>query len=196
MKHGPIALIDPQMPVIAIAPRDPWYEKMLSQVEQVKSRGGQVIAVATEGDQRLAGLADHVLWVPEIPWLLEPGGDGDPAADFGVPDRHAARVGCGSTAQPGEVGDSGIEHRCLGNLCHCYDVGAGFKPAPTAFVLQRWVSFIMMPMAPKRIAPCPPDGSRNKSYLIYHLYCWCWFWWGWDGISTATLDTHGTRSIN
>jgi glutamine---fructose-6-phosphate transaminase (isomerizing) len=58
--------------VIAIAPRDPWYEKMLSQVEQVKSRGGQVIVVATEGDQRLAGLADHTLWVPEIPWLLSP----------------------------------------------------------------------------------------------------------------------------
>jgi glutamine---fructose-6-phosphate transaminase (isomerizing) len=72
MKHGPIALIDPQMPVIAIAPRDPWYEKMLSQVEQVKSRGGQVIVVATEGDQRLSGLADHTLWVPEIPWLLSP----------------------------------------------------------------------------------------------------------------------------
>lgn len=72
MKHGPIALIDKDMPVIAIAPRDPWYEKMLSQVEQVKSRGGQVLAVATEGDTRLQGLADHVLWVPEVPWLLSP----------------------------------------------------------------------------------------------------------------------------
>ncbi len=72
MKHGPIALIDRDMPVIAIAPKDPWYEKMISQVEQVKSRGGKVVAVATAGDDRIRSLADHVMWVPEIPWLLSP----------------------------------------------------------------------------------------------------------------------------
>jgi len=72
MKHGPIALIDENMPVIAIALRDPWYEKMISQIEQVKARGGKVIAVATDGDERVSALADHVLWVPEIPWLLSP----------------------------------------------------------------------------------------------------------------------------
>jgi glutamine---fructose-6-phosphate transaminase (isomerizing) len=72
MKHGPIALVDKQMPVIALAPRDPWYEKMISQIEQVKARGGVVVAVATEGDERVASLADHVFWVPEMPWLLSP----------------------------------------------------------------------------------------------------------------------------
>jgi glutamine---fructose-6-phosphate transaminase (isomerizing) len=72
MKHGPIALIDESMPVIAIAPKDPWYEKMISQIEQVKARNGVVIAVATEGDERVAALADHVLWIPEMPWLLSP----------------------------------------------------------------------------------------------------------------------------
>jgi glucosamine--fructose-6-phosphate aminotransferase (isomerizing) len=72
MKHGPIALIDRDMPVVVIAPRDPWYEKMLSQVEQAKARGGMVIAVATEGDETIARLADHVLWLPETPWLLSP----------------------------------------------------------------------------------------------------------------------------
>lgn len=72
MKHGPIALIDPQMPVIAIAPKDPWYEKMISQIEQAKARGGRVIAVATEGDQIIPTLADQVLWVPETPWMLSP----------------------------------------------------------------------------------------------------------------------------
>jgi glucosamine--fructose-6-phosphate aminotransferase (isomerizing) len=72
MKHGPIALIDRDMPVVVIAPRDPWYEKMLSQIEQAKARGGMVIAVATDGDERIAELADHVLWVPETPWLLSP----------------------------------------------------------------------------------------------------------------------------
>jgi glutamine---fructose-6-phosphate transaminase (isomerizing) len=72
MKHGPIALIDRSMPVVVLAPRDPWYEKMLSQIEQAKSRGGQVIAVATDGDAQIPPLADHVLWVPETPWLLSP----------------------------------------------------------------------------------------------------------------------------
>jgi len=72
MKHGPIALIDRSMPVVVIAPRDPWYEKMFSQIEQAKSRGGIVIAVATDGDERIAGIADHVLWVPDTPWMLSP----------------------------------------------------------------------------------------------------------------------------
>ena len=72
MKHGPIALIDKHMPVVCIAPRDPWHEKMISQIQQVKARGGTVIAVATEGDELVASLADHVLWVPECPWMLSP----------------------------------------------------------------------------------------------------------------------------
>ncbi|MDD5468400.1 MAG: glutamine--fructose-6-phosphate transaminase (isomerizing) [Anaerolineales bacterium] len=72
MKHGPIALIDENMPVIVIAPRDPWYEKMLSQVEQAKARGGTVIALATDGDELIPGVADHVVWVPDTPWMLSP----------------------------------------------------------------------------------------------------------------------------
>jgi glucosamine--fructose-6-phosphate aminotransferase (isomerizing) len=72
MKHGPIALIDRDMPVVVLAPRDPWYEKMLSQIEQAKSRGGQVIAVATDGDSQIPPLVDHVIWIPETPWLLSP----------------------------------------------------------------------------------------------------------------------------
>ncbi len=72
MKHGPIALIDRDMPVIVIATRDPWYEKMISQVEQAKARGGPVVVVATDGDEMVSKLADHVLWVPETPWMLSP----------------------------------------------------------------------------------------------------------------------------
>jgi len=72
MKHGPIALIDEEMPVIAIATRDPWYEKMISQIEQTKARGGIVVAVGTDGDELLPEIADHVLWVPPTPWLLSP----------------------------------------------------------------------------------------------------------------------------
>ena len=72
MKHGPIALIDKDMPVLAISPKDPWYEKMISQIEQAKARGGVVIAVATDGDDRIPTLVDHILWVPECPWMLSP----------------------------------------------------------------------------------------------------------------------------
>lgn len=72
MKHGPIALVDRDLPVLAIAPQDPWYEKMISQIEQAKARGGSVIVVATEGDTRAAEMADHVFWVPPTPWLLSP----------------------------------------------------------------------------------------------------------------------------
>ena len=54
MKHGPIALIDENMPVVVVAPQDRVYDKMISQVEQVKARGGIVIAVATEGDEFIA----------------------------------------------------------------------------------------------------------------------------------------------
>nr|HID12860.1 glutamine--fructose-6-phosphate transaminase (isomerizing) [Anaerolineae bacterium] len=72
MKHGPIALIDEQMPVVAIAVRDHVYDKMVSQVEQVKARGGIVIALATEGDTDIAAKADHVLYAPPTPSLLSP----------------------------------------------------------------------------------------------------------------------------
>ncbi|OGO12016.1 MAG: glutamine--fructose-6-phosphate aminotransferase [Chloroflexi bacterium RBG_16_47_49] len=72
MKHGPIALIDREMPVVVLAPHDPWYEKMISQIEQAKARGATVIAVATDGDEIIPALVDHVLWVPDAPWMLSP----------------------------------------------------------------------------------------------------------------------------
>ena len=72
MKHGPIALVDENMPVVAIATRDHVYEKMVSQIEQVKARGGTVIALATEGDDAIADKADHVIYVPPTPPLLSP----------------------------------------------------------------------------------------------------------------------------
>lgn len=72
MKHGPIALIDENMPVVCICVRDNVYEKMVSQVEQVRARHGTVIAIATEGDTDIAKKADHVIYVPEAPPLLSP----------------------------------------------------------------------------------------------------------------------------
>ncbi len=72
MKHGPIALIDEKMPVLAIAIQDSVYDKMISQIEQAKARRGIVIAVATEGDTFIQTKADHVLYVPKLPPLLSP----------------------------------------------------------------------------------------------------------------------------
>ena len=72
MKHGPIALIDREMPVVALCLKDGVYDKMLSQVEQAKARGGRVIAIATDGDDLLPTKADRVLYVPEAPALLNP----------------------------------------------------------------------------------------------------------------------------
>jgi glucosamine--fructose-6-phosphate aminotransferase (isomerizing) len=72
MKHGPIALIDETMPVVCIAVKDSVYDKMISQVEQVKARGGIVIAVATEGDAFIQKKADYVISVPAAPELLTP----------------------------------------------------------------------------------------------------------------------------
>ncbi len=72
MKHGPIALIDEMMPVVAIATRDHVYDKMVSQIEQVKARGGTVIGLASEGDEEIEAKVDHVLFVPRAPYLLSP----------------------------------------------------------------------------------------------------------------------------
>jgi glucosamine--fructose-6-phosphate aminotransferase (isomerizing) len=72
MKHGPIALIDEKMPVVCLAPKDNVYDKMISQIEQAKARGGIVIAVATDGDEEIKRKADHVIYVPNAPALLNP----------------------------------------------------------------------------------------------------------------------------
>jgi len=67
MKHGPIALIDEQLPVIAVCPRDAQYDKMLSNVQEVRAREGQVIAIATKGDEEMLEVAQHVVWIPKMP---------------------------------------------------------------------------------------------------------------------------------
>lgn len=72
MKHGPIALIDQEMPTVIIAPQDHLYEKIVSNVQQVKARGGNILAIVNEGDTQISSLADHVLEVPEMPECLTP----------------------------------------------------------------------------------------------------------------------------
>jgi len=65
MKHGPIALIDENMPVVFIATRDGSYDKIISNIQEVKARNGVVIAIVTEGDHTIRGMADHVIEIPE-----------------------------------------------------------------------------------------------------------------------------------
>ncbi len=64
MKHGPIALIDEEMPVVVIATQNANYEKVISNIQEVKARKGKVIAIATEGDKHVASMADHVIYIP------------------------------------------------------------------------------------------------------------------------------------
>ena len=72
MKHGPISLIDRKMPVVALVPQDELYEKMLSNVNEVKARRGSVIAVATKGDKHISEKADEVIWIPKASANITP----------------------------------------------------------------------------------------------------------------------------
>jgi len=72
MKHGPIALIDEEMPVVVIATKGASYEKVVSNIQEVKARKGTIIAVVTEGDEQVAGLADYIIEVPEVDDTLIP----------------------------------------------------------------------------------------------------------------------------
>lgn len=72
MKHGPIALIDQEMPTVIIAPKDHLYTKIVSNVEQIKARGGSIVAIVTKGDTIIRDIADHVLEVPDVPEALTP----------------------------------------------------------------------------------------------------------------------------
>ena len=72
MKHGPIALIDEQMPVIVIATKKGHYEKVVSNIQEIKSRKGKIIAVVTEGDEEVKSLADHCIEIPDTQEFLTP----------------------------------------------------------------------------------------------------------------------------
>jgi glucosamine--fructose-6-phosphate aminotransferase (isomerizing) len=72
MKHGPIALIDQNMPVIFLATRDSSYDKIISNIQEVKARKGIVIAVVTEGDTTIKNLASHIIEIPECDTIFSP----------------------------------------------------------------------------------------------------------------------------
>jgi glucosamine--fructose-6-phosphate aminotransferase (isomerizing) len=64
MKHGPIALIDEKMPVVVISPQDAFYKKIQSNMQEVKARGGRIIAITSQGDDQVEKLADDVIEIP------------------------------------------------------------------------------------------------------------------------------------
>ncbi|GEO11346.1 glutamine--fructose-6-phosphate transaminase (isomerizing) [Segetibacter aerophilus] len=72
MKHGPIALVDDKLPVVFVATKDKYYEKIVSNVQEIKARKGKVIAVATEGDEIIPGMADDVMFVPDADETMAP----------------------------------------------------------------------------------------------------------------------------
>lgn len=72
MKHGPIALIDEEMPIVVIATRDKIYEKVVSNIQEIKARKGRIIAIVNEGDTQVANMVDYVIEIPEIAPELEP----------------------------------------------------------------------------------------------------------------------------
>ncbi|MCX7612326.1 MAG: glutamine--fructose-6-phosphate transaminase (isomerizing) [Ignavibacterium sp.] len=72
MKHGPIALIDENMPVVFIAPKDATYDKIISNIQEVKARGGRIIAIASEGDEEIKDLVEYVIYIPHTIAMLKP----------------------------------------------------------------------------------------------------------------------------
>jgi len=72
MKHGPIALIDENMPVVVVAIKDQVYDKVMSNIQEIKARNGKIIAIATEGDKDIARMANHVIYIPAVLNCLTP----------------------------------------------------------------------------------------------------------------------------
>ena len=72
MKHGPIALLDESTPVVCVATESPVLDKVLSNVEEVRARGAETIAIATEGDERVGEVADQTIEVARTDWILQP----------------------------------------------------------------------------------------------------------------------------
>jgi len=72
MKHGPIALVDENMPVVFIATKDDIYDKVISNIQEVRARKGKVIAIATEGDTHIESVANHVIYIPDTLPMLTP----------------------------------------------------------------------------------------------------------------------------
>ena len=108
MKHGPIALIDENMPVVVIANQGPLYDKLVSNLEQVRARDGRVIAVATEGNSELSEKANEVVYIPDLGEFLTSILAVIPLAIVGIPRRDIARDRRGPAPKPRQECDCGV----------------------------------------------------------------------------------------
>src|SRR3989338_833392 len=72
MKHGPLALIDEEFPTIVLSPKESVYEKVASNIQEIRARGGKVIAIATEGDEQIKKTSDDVIYIPQTFEILNP----------------------------------------------------------------------------------------------------------------------------
>ena len=115
MKHGPIALIDAEMPVVVVATHNAMYEKIMSNIQEIKARKGKVIALVTEGDTVISKLADDCIELPETLECLEPLIATVPFTVIGLSCSHLQREECGSATKSGEVGNSRIEGNAAGD---------------------------------------------------------------------------------
>ena len=111
MKHGPIALIDPQTPSIFVAPKGPLHAKTLSNIEEVRARRGPIIAVGTAGDEELRGQCNAFLPIPDVPEVVQPLVAVVPSAIAGLPRREAARLRHRQAEEFGEERDGGVRER-------------------------------------------------------------------------------------
>lgn len=94
MKHGPIALVDAETPSVFLVPRSATFDKVMSNLEEIKARGGPVLAIAGEDDIDVAALADDVICVSEAPRLATAGGGGGAFAALRPSCRSPARLRC------------------------------------------------------------------------------------------------------
>ena len=108
MKHGPIALLEDETPVVCVATRSHVSDKLSSNLQEVRARGAEVIAIATAGDEQIRENADHVIYVPAHAPAAAGRGGGHPAAAAGLPHRDPARARRRPAAQPRQDRDGGI----------------------------------------------------------------------------------------
>ena len=102
MKHGPIALIDDSMPVVVIATNKGTYEKVISNIQEIKARKGIIIAIVTEGDTTVKELADYVIEIPETEEMMVPASYNS-ASIISLSHSRYAWLQCRSAKEPGKI---------------------------------------------------------------------------------------------
>ena len=113
LKHGPIALLDAEVPLVAIATRSPLQSKLVSNIMEGRARDARVLMVATEGDEAMREYADDVLWVPDTIEALSPVLAIIPLAAVRLPDGRVAGHRHRPAPQPGQVGDGRVSVRAV-----------------------------------------------------------------------------------